>query len=174
MLALLLALLVFAQDRGPVTAVIVRHAERADTPADNPGLTPAGQARANALVDVARKADVTAIVTTQLLRTRSTAEPTAKALGITPEVVSSSEPGHVAKVAAAVRAHKGKTVLVVGHSNTIPAIVEALGARDSVAICEMEYDKVFVVKVTADTAASVTRSTYGSPTPVDAGCRAVK
>jgi broad specificity phosphatase PhoE len=174
-IASLLAVLAYGQalpqDRGQVTALIVRHAERAETPAEDPGLTAAGQARASALVDVARMANVTAVITTQLLRTRSTAEPTARALRITPEVVPSGDPRHAQKVAAAVRTHPGRMVLVVGHSNTIPAIIEALGAKDSGAICEMEYDKIFVVTVTADGAASVTRSTYGARTPMDANCR---
>jgi phosphohistidine phosphatase SixA len=161
----------FPQDRGPVTALIVRHAERAETPAEDPGLTAAGQARASALVDVARKANVTAVITTQLLRTRSTAEPTARALRITPEILNTGDPQHAQNVASAVRTHAGHTVLIVGHSNTIPAIIEALGVKDSAAICEMEYDKIFVVTVTADGAASVTRSTYGARTPMDANCR---
>jgi broad specificity phosphatase PhoE len=174
-IASLLAVLAYGQalpqDRGQVTALLVRHAERAETPAEDPGLTAAGQARASALVDVARRANVNAIITTQLLRTRNTAEPTAKALRITPEVVPSGDPRHAQKVAAAVRTHAGQTVLVVGHSNTIPAIIEALGAKDATAICEMEYDKIFVVKVSADSSASVTRTTYGARTPMDANCR---
>lgn len=174
LVALLASAPVVSQDRGPVTAIVVRHAERAEALADDPGLTAAGQARANALLDVARKANVTAIITTQLLRTRSTAEPTAKALRITPEVVASTEPRHVEKVAAAIRARTGQTVLVVGHSNTVPAILAALGVKDAVTICEMEYDKVFAVQISASGAASVTRSSYGSPTPMDANCRAPK
>jgi broad specificity phosphatase PhoE len=159
------------QDRGQVTAVFVRHAERAETPADDPGLTVAGQARATALVDVARTANVTAIITTQLLRTRNTAEPTAKSLGITPEVLTAGDPRHAQTVASAIRARMGQTVLIIGHSNTIPAIMAALGVKEPAAICEMEYDKVFVVKIAADATASVTRSTYGRQTPMDANCR---
>lgn len=156
-----------------VTALIVRHAERAETPAQDPGLTTAGHARASALADVARKANVTAIITTELLRTRSTADPAAKSLRITPEVVISGDPRHVQRVADAVRAHAGQTVLVVGHSNTIPAIIRELGGKDSPAICEMEYDKLFVVSLTANGAASVVRSTYGAQTPMDANCRPI-
>jgi len=161
------------QNRGPVTALIVRHAERAEKPADDPGLTAAGQARAIALVEVARKAKVTAIITTELLRTRNTAGPTAKSLGITSEVLMTGDPRHAQNVASAVRAHGGQTVLVVGHSNTIPAIIEGLGARNPGAICEMEYDKIFLVKVAANGVASVTRSTYGAGTPMDANCKPV-
>lgn len=174
-IAALLALLAcgqaLPQNRGPVTAILVRHAERAEAPAEDPGLTAAGQARASALVDVARKANVTAIITTQWLRTRNTAAPTAKSLGINPEVLTTADPNHAKTVAAAVRTHAGQTVLVVGHSNTIPAIIEALGARNPGAICEMEYDKVFLLRVAADGTASMTRSTYGRLTPMDANCR---
>jgi broad specificity phosphatase PhoE len=171
LLAVLACAQALPQDRRPVTAIVVRHAERAETPSEDPGLSAAGEARADTLVEVSRKANVTAIVTTLLLRTRKTAEPTAKALRITPEVVSSADPGHVQKVAAAVKAHAGKSVLVVGHSNTIPLILGALGVKESVAICEMEYDKIFVVKIPADGTVSMMRSTYGQPTPMDANCR---
>jgi broad specificity phosphatase PhoE len=159
------------QGRGPVTALIVRHAERAETPVDDPGLTSEGEARARALMEVARKEKVTAIITTQLLRTRNTAEPTAKLLRISPEVLMTGDAGHAQKVAAAIRAHAGQTVLVVGHSNTIPAILEALGVKTPAAICEMEYDKIFLVKIAAGGTASLTRSTYGRPTSVGPNCQ---
>lgn len=174
-MAAVLALLAYGwalpQDRGLVTALIVRHAERAETPAEDPGLTAAGQARATALAEVARKANVTAIITTQLMRTRHTAEPTAKSLEITPEILTAGDPRHAQKVASAVRAHLGQTVLVVGHSNTIPAIMEALGVKEPAAICEAEYDKIFLVMVAADGTASVMRSSYGRQTPMDATCQ---
>src|SRR5688572_14937113 len=68
------------------TVLLVRHAEKAAQPADDPPLTAEGEARAQALVQVARDAGVTAIVTTQFQRTRLTGAPLAQALGITAEV----------------------------------------------------------------------------------------
>jgi phosphohistidine phosphatase SixA len=171
MLALLAYGWALPQDRGQVTAVLVRHAERAETPVEDPGLSLAGQARATALVDIARTANVTAILTTQLRRTRNTAEPTAKTLGITPEILNAGDPRHAQTVASAIRARMGQAFLVVGHSNTIPAIMAALGVKEPAAICEMEYDKVFVVKIAADGTASATRSTYGRQTPFDSNCQ---
>ncbi|HEY7235878.1 MAG TPA: histidine phosphatase family protein, partial [Gemmatimonadaceae bacterium] len=86
-LILIAALPLAAQERAATTVILVRHAEKAATPADDPPLTKAGQARARALAVIAHDAGVTAIVTTQFVRSRTTAEPAASALGITPEVV---------------------------------------------------------------------------------------
>src|SRR3954471_23357965 len=102
------------------TVILVRHAEKAVEPAADPGLTPEGEARARALLEVARDAGVTDVITTQFARTRATAQPVATALGITPEVVDARGATHAQDVANAVRRHVGMTVLVVGHSNTVP------------------------------------------------------
>jgi broad specificity phosphatase PhoE len=157
-----------------VTVYVVRHAEKAATPAGDPPLSPEGEARARALVDSTKGAGVSAIITTQFARTKGTAAPTAAALGITPEIVLTSEPNHVQQVAAAVRKHPGQTVLVVGHSNTVPEIVAALGAEQPPAICDAEYDNIYVVKIAADGKATVTRGHYGVRTPVGPKCAAMK
>jgi broad specificity phosphatase PhoE len=165
---------VAAQSRGPITVVIVRHAEKAATPADDPPLTAEGHARAQALLVAVRDAHVGAIITTQLLRTRSTAEPTATALGIKPEVVTAGGATHAQDVAAAIRVYVGKTVLVVGHSNTVPAIIEALGAKRPAAICDSEYDNLFIVTIATDGSAGVVRSSYGVRSPPDPSCAAIR
>jgi hypothetical protein len=73
-----------------------------------------------------------------------------------------------------IRKHPGKTVLVVGHSNTVPAIVEALGAKRPGAICDSRYDDMFVVIVAGDGKASVVHSTYGEASPRDTTCAAMR
>ncbi|HEX6048648.1 MAG TPA: histidine phosphatase family protein, partial [Gemmatimonadaceae bacterium] len=159
----------------PTVVLLVRHAEKAAEPAQDPPLTEGGQARAHALVEVARDAGVTAIITTQFDRTRSTAAPTATALKLTPEVVGAGPLAQHAKaVADRVRKHAGGTVLVVGHSNTIPAIVGALGAPQPREICDGEYDRLFVV-VMADTGAPrLVRSRFGAASPDDPSCPAMQ
>ena len=82
----------------PTVVLLVRHAEKAAQPAQDPPLTDAGSARARALVAVARDAGVSAIITTQFLRTKNTAEPTATALTLSfgsplPPVAPSPPPG---------------------------------------------------------------------------------
>ena len=160
----------------PTTVILVRHAEKGDAPANDPGLTEAGAARAKALLAIARDAGVTAVITTQFARTRETARPAAEALGITPEVARAggSAAQHAQDVARIVQAHAGGVVLVVGHSNTIPAIVAALGAPQPPPICDSEYDDLYVVTLGATSPAHVIRARYGAPSPVDAGCAAMK
>ncbi|MCH7474627.1 MAG: hypothetical protein IIA27_08125 [Gemmatimonadetes bacterium] len=69
-------------------------------------------------------------------------------------------------IAATIRRdHAGDVVLVVGHSNTIPGVVNALGAGPFENLTEEEYDDLFVVTLTADGGASVVRLRYGRETP---------
>ena len=173
-LLLFTALPAFAQERAPTTVILVRHAEKAAAPADDPALTEAGQARAQALMAIARDAGVTAIVTTQFARTRETARPTAEALQITPDVVRAGGAQHAQEVARAVMAHAGGVVLVVGHSNTVPAIIAALGAPQPPPICDSSYDDVYLLTVRASGPARVIHARYGEASPVVAGCGAMR
>jgi broad specificity phosphatase PhoE len=159
----------------PTVVLLVRHAEKGAQPVQNPPLTEAGAARAQALVAVARDAGVTAIITTQYERTRKTAEPTATALRLTPEVVDAGPlPQHAKAVADQVLKHAGGTVLVVGHSNTIPAIVGALGAPQPRDLCDSEYDQLFVVVIGDTGPPRLIRSRYGVPSPDDPACTAMQ
>jgi len=159
----------------PTVVVLVRHGEKAAQPAQDPPLSEAGAARARALVQVARDAGVTAIITTQYERTRKTAEPTAIALHVTPEVVEAGPvASHAKAVADQVLKHAGGTVLVVGHSNTIPAIVGALGAPQPREICDSEYDQLFVVILGDTGPPRLIRSRFGAPSAEDAGCAAMQ
>jgi broad specificity phosphatase PhoE len=161
-----------AQATRATTVILVRHAEKAAEPADDPPLTPAGETRARDLWSAIKDAGVSAVITTQFARTRATAEPTVRATRVTPEIVRSTGAAHPRDVAAAVRKHAGQTVLVVGHSNTIPAIIEALGAPRPRAICDSEYDNLYVVSIAPDGKAGLVRSRFGVATPVDSSCAA--
>src|SRR5262249_44546469 len=127
------------------TVIIVRHAEKAATPADDPPLSAAGETRAKELWDVGRDAGVDAIIPTQFPGSKETAEPTAKMLKLTPQVINTTAENHPKLVAAAIRKHAGQTILVVGHSNTVPSIIAALGAAKPPPICDLEYDNLYVV-----------------------------
>lgn len=131
----------------PDLVILVRHAERATEPAGNPGLTPAGEHRAHALAQALTGLRVNAIVTTQFRRTRDTAAPLAQALGIQPIVVA-AKVGHVQAVAEAVRAQMG-VVLVVGHSNTVPAVLAALGGPKLPDLCETSFHHAFLLRMDA-------------------------
>jgi len=156
-----------AQPDAPATVVLlVRHAEKAAQPADDPSITPDGRPRAEALAGVIRDAHPTAIITTQLRRTVDTAKPSAIAIGVTPEVVAVSAGNtqqNAVEVAAAVRKHAGETVLVVGHGNTVPQIIAALGGPKLPDICEPVYDELFVLVLGKE--ARLIQSRYGAPGP---------
>lgn len=163
-----------AQVAATTTVILVRHAEKSASPAADPPLTAAGEVRARDLVQAARDAGVTAIITTQYARTRATAEPTATALGITPTVVAATNASHVHDVVEEIRKHAGQAVLVVGHSNTVPAIAEALAAKRPPAICDSRYDNMYVVTLPAADSVEIVHVKYGQPSPRDSNCAAMR
>jgi len=153
---------------GPASLVLlVRHAEKAAEPASDPPLTAAGVARAQALAATLRDAGVTAVITTQLRRTRETAQPLAMARGLLPEVVPISRatlPTHVEAAVAAVRRHAGGVVLVVGHNNSVPALIAALGGPRLPEICESTYGDLFILQL-AGRETRLVRARYGVADP---------
>lgn len=150
----------------PLVVVLVRHAERAADPTADPPLSAAGRARAEALAAALDDADLDAVVVTQYKRTRETAAPAAEARGLTPIVIEAgSDTGrHAAEVAAAIRRQlPGSVVLAVGHSNTVPAIIRALGGPALEEICEGEYASFFTLVVPASGSPRLLKTTYGAP-----------
>jgi broad specificity phosphatase PhoE len=160
-----------AADPGTTTVIVVRHAEKAAEPAADPPLTVAGVARAQALVDALHGVPIHAVISTDFARTRSTVAPVATRLGLTTQLVDASAREHARHVASDVLArYRGETVLVAGHSNTVPDIVAALGAPRPASICDSEYDNLYVVRVPASGAATVERRRYGVASVPGAGC----
>jgi broad specificity phosphatase PhoE len=167
---LLVAVVAHALPAQPSTVILVRHAEKAATPANDPALTPAGAQRAADLAAALSDARVTAIVTTQLERVKATARPVADAAKVAPVIVpvSSDIDAHVNAVVAAVAARKpGDVVLVVGHSNTIPAIIAALGGPRMPDLCDAQYSGLFVLQMRANGPPSFVRGKYGAADPPD-------
>jgi broad specificity phosphatase PhoE len=172
--ALLLVAIAARLGAQPSAIILVRHAEKAATPANDPGLTPVGAQRAADLAAALSDAHVNAIVTTQLERAKATARPLADAAKIIPTIVptSSDLTAHVNAVVAAVAAGKpGDIVLVVGHSNTIPAIIAALGGPRMPELCDAQYSGLFVLHLRPNGPPSFLRGKYGAADPPDAdGC----
>lgn len=147
------------------TVILVRHAEKVDA-SEDPALSAEGEARANALAVALSASDLTHIFVTPLQRTRMTADLTARAQAITPEVVSldGGTEAHVRRIDQRIRALPADAmVLVVGHSNTIPLIADALGEIGPAAIADCEYDRMTVISVrnSIDSPAIIAR--YGAP-----------
>jgi phosphohistidine phosphatase SixA len=149
---------------------LVRHTER-EWEGEDPPLTAAGQARAQALAATLRDAGVTAIITTQWRRTRDTVKPLAALLKITPEVVPVYEGKsleYIRNVAAAVRRHKDETVLVVGHIS-ITRVIAALGGPDLPTICENVFSDLFLYTPAAGQEGLI-RLRYGAPEDISRSC----
>jgi broad specificity phosphatase PhoE len=115
---------------------------------------------------------IEAIFTSQYARTKETAEPLARRFGIVPVVVplgaDATTPSGISE--ASIRAivekileHKGGKVVVVGHSNSIPAVVTAFGARAIPPIEENDYKFIYVLTLFSDGRTNVVGMTYGKP-----------
>jgi broad specificity phosphatase PhoE len=151
------------------TVFLVRHAEKAASPPEDPPLVEAGSARSQDLARTLGKAGIKAIYTSQFLRTRLTAEPLAKLLGIAsttmPLKMSAANPREVSQesvkeVVEKIYQRPGESALVVGHSNSIPEVIRALGGDVVPKIDEKEFDDIFIVTVHAKGKAKVTHLKY--------------
>jgi phosphohistidine phosphatase SixA len=155
----------------PLLTVIVRHADKASEPGDNPPLTVAGTQRAQDLVASLRDTKFTAIITTQYSRVRDTAQPIATLVGLNPEVLtvtdvnnSADQDAHIKALLVALHKHAAGSVLVVDHANMIPHIIAAVGGPRLPPICESAYDHLFLIVPTA-AHLQLVRARYGAPSP---------
>lgn len=153
-LAVLLAAAAAAAEP-PTTLVIVRHAEKALEPAGDPVLSPAGEERARRLADMLAGSGLAAVYASETTRARETARPTAERLGL--EITPYPPLDLERLVLTILQNQRGRTVLVVGHSNTVPELVRLLGAEDPGPMPETEYDSLFVVTVSLEGQAGVLR-----------------
>ncbi len=129
---------------------LMRHGEKAlDDPKD-PSLSPAGRQRAQALAAWLADKGISAVYCSQYRRTCDTALPAAQGAGLVPQVVPIAGDIHAFSRAFAQRLlkeHQGQAVLVVGHSNTIPALVTALSGQPMAALAEGDYGRLFALRV---------------------------
>jgi phosphohistidine phosphatase SixA len=119
---------------------LVRHAEKADDSGDPP-LSPAGRERAEELIHLLGKAGITKVWSTNYQRTRSTAAPVAVHLRLDVTLYDAAD---LAEFATILRTSPGRH-LVVGHSNTTPKLVRALGGDPGDPIQDWEYDRLYTV-----------------------------
>ncbi len=140
------------------TIIVVRHAERNAGMAPDVVLSPRGEERARQLANVLRDARIRAIFTTEVRRTQQTAAPTAEQFRLQPIVIAAKE---VDALVSRLRAlPEDETVLVVGHSNTVPLVVERLGGTVP-ALADSEYDRLIVVVTGANGKPAVLTLRYG-------------
>ena len=156
-----------AQQRttAPTVVVIVRHADKAAEPANDPPLTAIGVERAQALVALLSDAKVGVVMHTPTTRTRETVRPLAEKFGLTPVVLPLGPAEiHAAAVAEAVRQHPGQTIVIAGHSNTIMRYIAALGGPTRPDLCDHQYDGIYTL-ILDGSSVRLVEARYGPPNP---------
>ena len=144
------------------TVYIVRHAEK-DTlaKADDPELSAEGRARAQALNQTLAKRQPAALFTTDTKRTRATLAPLAAATKLAPQAYDPKRGRDLADLI--LKDYAGKSVVVVGHSNTVLSLIDDFGGVPPVdEIRDNEYDYLFVVRVAPGMPPTVETRGYGA------------
>ena len=121
--------------------VIVRHAEKATNGGNDPDLSSAGRARADALARILKDSGIRAIFTSEFKRTQETAAPSATSAGVVPTVVAAKD---TAALVAKLHQLNGNA-LVVAHGDTIPNITKALGMDRPINIPDEDYSELLIV-----------------------------
>lgn len=139
-----------AQNR-EITFILLRHAERFPSTKENnsnPELTPEGIKRSERLVETVRKYKPDQIFSTNLKRTRATVMPLAENLNEKYRIqIQIYDYDEIEAFAEKLLKLDAKTVVIVGHNNTTPALVNLLLKQDKYKqFGESEYDKIIIVK----------------------------
>jgi broad specificity phosphatase PhoE len=158
------AVIIFAYfttfSRPVTTVIVVRHAEKNIEP-DNPDpdLGPAGQARAQEIARMFADSGIQAVYATQFKRTQQTVAPLASRLNIPITAVDAKQSAEVARRIST--DHRGQTVFIAGHNNTVPEIVNLLSGENIPLIPESEFDNMFIVTIYRFGKAKVVKFRYG-------------
>ena len=124
----------------PTLVYLVRHAEKVDASKD-PELSERGVQRAEELASFFEKVPVDALYTSQYIRTKKTLAPLAKQQKLKARVIDAGTPQVLVDE---IRSKTGQTILIAGHSNTVPGLIKMLGGP-SVAIADSEYRDLFLL-----------------------------
>ena len=129
------------------TFILIRHAEKGKDDPRNPSLSEEGVKRAQDLNELLSETEIAAIYSTPYKRTMETVTPLAESKGLE---ISEYNPRSMDFLKGIIEAHKGKTVIISGHSNTTPFVANALiGSNQYQQLNENDYSKIFVVNVTS-------------------------
>jgi phosphohistidine phosphatase SixA len=155
---------VFLRKIGVTTVLLLRHAEPDyEQGGYDPPLSQAGQVRAQTLIHVVKKVQITGLYTTNTQRTRQTIEPLARDLSLTPIVYGYNSLGDLA---AKLRMdHVGEAALVVTHAPTIPELINELGGDGASCMIGNEFDNLFALTLFQQGRVETVSLQYGKPTP---------
>ena len=153
-----------AQDR-LTTIILVRHAEKGNDGTKDPDLNAAGIQRAGALLEFLKQTELDAIYSTEYKRTVNTVQKVAVDHQLK---LTSYKPFDLESFTKQLMKEAGKTILVVGHSNTIPNTINALiGEEKYQQLDDADYDNLYVVTVSeGGEKVKVLEFQYGSPSGI--------
>ena len=176
-IAVAIGLAWFFESQATTTVIFIRHAEKDLTQLDNPGLSDQGRVRVaeltRQLIDADVVAGIDAIYSTSYRRNIETVQPLAKILNLEINYYNPTENEEVLE--NILDNHKGKIILVVAHSNTVPILIADLGASKNVPpIAEHEYDNIYIVSIPWFGKTKTIRLRYGMPYDPDNQKRAIK
>lgn len=146
----------YAQEKETTTLLFVRHAEKMVDGTKNPSLTLAGEARAKRIANWIQKeyGQLSAIYSTNYKRTLETAQFSSNLFNVPITKYGLKDPQGL--VSGIIESYTGNTVLIVGHSNTTPTLVNfAIDEEKYSALDESDYSKLFIVRISEDGEAEV-------------------
>ena len=140
----------FFESQATTTIIFVRHAEQTSHDEVDPSLSEAGKRRVTELtrqlVDADVVAGIDAIYSTPFKRSTETVQPLADRLNLPISIYGPDDTEEVLETI--LKAHKGKIILVVGHSNTVPVLIANLGASKKVPPIEQgEFDNIYIISI---------------------------
>ncbi len=125
------------------TLYLVRHAEKVADGTRDPDLTGPGRARADAIAARLQNKEIGDIWSSDYQRTRETAAPLARELGLQIRIYNPKEQNNL----IAQLKERQHNALIAGHSNTIPELARLLCDCEVSDIEETEYDRFIVIQM---------------------------
>ncbi len=168
--AIAIGLAWFFESQATTTIIFVRHAEQTSHEEDDPSLSEAGKRRVaeltRQLVDADVVAGIDAIYSTAPKRSVETVQPLADRLELPINIYDGSDTEAVLETI--LKNHKGKIILVVGHSNTVPVLIGNLGASKKVPpIAKYEFDNIYIISIPWFGKTKTIRLRFGDPYVAD-------
>jgi len=144
------------------TVVLVRHAEKALSTIEDPPLAAEGEQRSERLAQLfgerAGAGRLEAIYVSNTRRTQQTAAPLAARLHLVPVIFASTDAaGNASRILSE---HRGGTVLIIGHSNTLPELIRELSGKEIEPIADSDFGEIYVLSVPRFGGASILRMKY--------------
>lgn len=169
--AIAIGLAWFFESQATTTIIFFRHAEQTSHDEADPPLSEAGQKRVaeltRQLVDADVVAGIDAIYSTPYIRSLETARPLADQLDLPINSYAADDTEEI--LDTILKNHKGKIILVIGHSNTLPVLIANLGASKKVpTIAQNEFDNIYIISIPWFGKTKTIRLRIGEPFVADA------